>query len=285
MGELSGKVAIVTGASKGIGAAIARRFGEAGAAVAVNYASDKAGAERVADEIVKNGGKAVAIQANVAKGADVKRLFAETRAKLGAPSILVNNAGVYAFAPIEAVTEEDVERQFGANVLGTLLASKEAVASFDGAGGSIINLSTIASVNPVPNSVVYSASKAAVDTITKALALELAPKKIRVNAIAPGATETEGTKTMGLNMETAKAMGMVMPMGRMGQPDDIAQVRAVPRLRPVVLADRRAHLGFGRAAITDTIRQRAAPLSRERLANAGLRDGDITFRTWPYICR
>jgi 3-oxoacyl-[acyl-carrier protein] reductase len=224
MGELSGKVAIVTGASKGIGAAIARRFGEAGAAVAVNYASDKAGADRVANEIVKKGGKAVAIQANVAKGADVKRLFAETTAKLGAPSILVNNAGVYAFAPIEAVTEEDVERQFGANVLGTLLASKEAVATFDGAGGSIINLSTITSVNPVPNSVVYSASKAAVDTITKALALELAPKKIRVNAIAPGATETEGTKTMGLTMEAAKAMGMVMPMGRMGQPDDIARV-------------------------------------------------------------
>ena len=207
MGELSGKVAIVTGASKGIGAAIARRFGEAGAAVAVNYASDKAGAERVADEIVKKGGKAVAIQANVAKGGDDKRLFAETRAKLGPPSILVNNAGIYAFAPIEAVTEEDVERQFGANVLGTLLASKEAVASFDGAGGSIINLSTIASVNPVPNSVVYSASKAAVDTITKALALELAPKKIRVNAIAPGATETEGTKTMGLTWRPRRPWG------------------------------------------------------------------------------
>jgi 3-oxoacyl-[acyl-carrier protein] reductase len=224
MGELSGKVAIVTGASKGIGAAIARRFAEAGAAVAVNYASDKAGADRVVEEIVRKVGKAVAIQASVAKGADVKRLFAETKAKLGAPSILVNNAGVFSFAPIEAVTEEDVERQFGINVLGTLLASKEAVAAFDGAGGSIINLSTIASVNPPPNSVVYSSSKAAVDTITRALALELAPKKIRVNAIAPGATETEGTKTMGLTMETATAMGMAMPMGRMGQPDDIARV-------------------------------------------------------------
>jgi 3-oxoacyl-[acyl-carrier protein] reductase len=224
MGELSGKVAIVTGASKGIGAAIARRFADAGAAVAVNYASDKAGADRVVDEIVKKGGKAVAIQANVAKSADVKRLFAEAKAKLGAPSILVNNAGVFSFAPIEAVTEEDVERQFGANVLGTLLASKEAVGAFDGGGGSIINLSTIASVNPVPNSVVYSASKAAVDTITRTLALELASRKIRVNAIAPGATETEGTRTMGLTMETAKAMGMVLPMGRMGQPDDIARV-------------------------------------------------------------
>jgi len=224
MGELSGKVAIVTGASKGIGAAIARRFAEAGAAVAVNYASDKAGAERVVDEIVGKGGKAVAIQANVSKSADVTRLFAETKTRLGAPSVLVNNAGVFSFAPIGAVTEADIERQFGTNVLGTLLATKQAVAAFDGAGGSIINLSTIASVNPVPNSVVYSASKAAVDTITRALATELAPKNIRVNAIAPGTTETEGLKTMGLTMEAAKAMGMVMPMGRMGQPDDIARV-------------------------------------------------------------
>ena len=192
MGELSGKVAIVTGASKGIGAAIARRFGEAGAAVAVNYASDKAGADRVVDEIVRKGGKAVAIQASVSKSADVKRLFAETKAKLGAPSILVNNAGVFTFQPLEAVTEEEFHRQFDTNVLGTLLATREAIATFDGAGGSVINLSTIASVNPVPNSVVYSSSKAAVDTITRALALELAPKKIRVNAIAPGADRDRG---------------------------------------------------------------------------------------------
>ena len=224
MGELSGKVAIVTGASKGIGAAIARRFAEAGAAVAVNYASDKAGADRLVEEIKRAGGKAVAIQASVAKSADVKRLFAETKTRLGTPSILVNNAGVFSFAPLEAVTEEEFHRQFDTNVLGTLLATREAVAAFDSAGGSVINLSTIASVNPVPSSVIYSSSKAAVDTMTRALALELAPKKIRVNAIAPGATETEGTKTMGLTMETAKAMGMVMPMGRMGQPDDIARV-------------------------------------------------------------
>ena len=250
MGELSGKVAIVTGASKGIGAAIARRFAEAGAAVAVNYASDKAGADRVVEEIVRKGGKAVAIQASVSKGADVKRLFAETKAKLGAPSILVNNAGVFSFAPIEAVTEEDVERQFGTNVLGTLLASKEAVAAFDGAGGSIINLSTIASVNPVPNSVVYSSSKAAVDTITRALALELAPKNIRVNAIAPGATETEGTKTMGLTMETAKAMGMVMPMGRIGQPDDIARVAVFLASDQSSWLTGRTHLRVRRTALT-----------------------------------
>ena len=224
MGELSGKVAIVTGASKGIGAAIARRFGEAGAAVAVNYASDKAGADKVVHEIVRKGGKAVAVQANVSKSADVKRLFAETKAKLGAPSVLVNNAGVFTFQPLEDVTEEEFHRQFDINVLGALLAIREAARVFDGQGGSVINLSTIASVNPVPNSVIYSSSKAAVDTMTRALALELAPKKIRVNAIAPGATETEGTKTMGLTMETAKAIGMVMPMGRMGQPDDIARV-------------------------------------------------------------
>ena len=224
MGELSGKVAIVTGASKGIGAAIARRFGEAGAAVAVNYASSKPDADKVVDEIVRKGGKAVAVQANVSKSADVKRLFAETKAKLGAPSILVNNAGVFTFQPLEDVTEEEFHRQFDINVLGALLATREAARVFDGAGGSVINLSTIASVNPVPSSVIYSSSKAAVDTMTRALALELAPKKIRVNAIAPGATETEGTKTMGLTMEAAKAMGMVMPMGRMGQPGDIARV-------------------------------------------------------------
>ncbi|HEY3622802.1 MAG TPA: glucose 1-dehydrogenase [Roseiarcus sp.] len=224
MGELSGKVAIVTGASKGIGAGIARRFAEAGAAVAVNYASAKADADQVVDAIVRKGGKAVAIQANVRKSADVKRLFAETKAKLGAPNILVNNAGVFTFGPLESVTEEDFHRQFDTNVLGTILATREAVSAFDGQGGSVINLSTIASVNPVPNSAVYSASKAAVDTITRALATELAPKKIRVNAIAPGATETEGSKTIGLTMEAAKAMGMVMPMGRMGQPDDIARV-------------------------------------------------------------
>jgi 3-oxoacyl-[acyl-carrier protein] reductase len=224
MGELSGKVAIVTGASKGIGAAIARRFGEAGAAVAVNYASSKPDADKVVDEIVRKGGKAVAIQANVSNSADVERLFAETKAKLGAPSILVNNAGVFTFQALEDVTEEEFHRQFDINVLGALLATREAARVFDGAGGSVINLSTIASVNPVPSSVIYSSSKAAVDTMTRALALELAPKKIRVNAIAPGATETEGTKTMGLTMETAKAIGMVMPMGRMGQPDDIARV-------------------------------------------------------------
>jgi 3-oxoacyl-[acyl-carrier protein] reductase len=224
MGELNRKVAIVTGASKGIGAAIARAFAKAGAAVAVNYASNNADADRVVGEIVKAGGKAIAIQADVAKRADVMRLFAETAQKLGRPSILVNNAGLYNFAPLESVTEEDFHRQFNTNVLGAILATQEAVKAFDGAGGSVINLSTIASTNPSPNTLVYSASKSAIDTITRELAIELAGKKIRVNAIAPGMTETEGFAAAGLSAESAKALGFSLPMGRLGRPDDIAQV-------------------------------------------------------------
>jgi 3-oxoacyl-[acyl-carrier protein] reductase len=224
MGELSGKVAIVTGASKGIGEAIARRFAEAGAAVAVNYASDKAGADRIVEQIKRDGGKAAAIQANVSKRADVKRLFAETQAQLGAPSILVNNAGVFTFQPLEAVTEEEFHRQFDTNVFGTLLATQEAVTAFNGEGGSVINISTISSINPVPSSAVYSASKAAIDSITKALAKELGDRKIRVNAIAPGMTETEGFKALGITLETAKAIGLPIPLGRLGQPEDIARV-------------------------------------------------------------
>jgi 3-oxoacyl-[acyl-carrier protein] reductase len=224
MGELSGKVAIVTGASKGIGAAIALRFGEAGAAVAVNYSSDKNGADRIVEQIKRDGGKAVAIQANVSKSADVKRLFAETKSKLGAPSILVNNAGVFSFQALEAVTEEEFHRQFDTNVLGTLLATQEAVTAFNGDGGSVINISTISSVNPVPSSVVYSASKSAIDAITKALAKELGDRKIRVNAIAPGMTETEAVKNLGISLEMANAIGAPIPLGRLGQPDDIARV-------------------------------------------------------------
>jgi 3-oxoacyl-[acyl-carrier protein] reductase len=224
MGELSGKVAIVTGASKGIGSAIALRFGEAGAAVAVNYSTDKAGADRVVEQIKRDGGKAVSIQANVSKSADVKRLFAETKAKFGALNILVNNAGVFTFEPLEAVTEEAFHRQFDTNVLGTLLATQEAVTAFNGEGGSVINISTISSINPVPSSVVYSASKAAIDSITKALAKELGDRKIRVNAIAPGMTESEGFKALGITLETAKAIGLPIPLGRLGQPEDIARV-------------------------------------------------------------
>ena len=224
MGELSGKVAIVTGASKGIGEAIALRFGEAGAAVAVNYSSDKAGADRVVEAIKRGGGKAIAIQANVSKSADVKRLFAETKASLGAPNVLVNNAGVFSFEPLEAVTEEEFHRQFDTNVLGTLLATQEAASAFNGEGGSVINISTISSINPVPNSVVYSASKSAVDAITKGLAKELAGRKIRVNAIAPGMTGTEAVLKLGISLEVANAIGAPIPLGRLGEPDDIARV-------------------------------------------------------------
>src|SRR5437868_5880178 len=224
MNELKGKVAIVTGASKGIGAAIARQFAEAGASVAVNYASDKAAADRVVGDILRAGGKAVAIQADVSKSTDVKRLFAETVAALGQPSILVNNAGVYRFASLEDVTEVEFNRQFDTNVLSTILTAKEAVETFEGRGGSIINLSSISSINPVPNSLVYSASKGAVDTITTALAKELANRKIRVNAIAPGMTETEGLAAAGIEGEAAKSIGATLPMGRMGKAGDIASV-------------------------------------------------------------
>ncbi|TPK92516.1 glucose 1-dehydrogenase [Mesorhizobium sp. B2-4-17] len=224
MDELKGKVAIVTGASKGIGAAIARQFAKAGAAVVVNYGSSKEDADRVVGDILRDDGKAVAIQADVSKGADVKRLFAETKATFGTPSILVNNAGVYRFGPLEEVTEAEFHRQFDTNVLSTILTTQEAARAFDGHGGSVINLSTISSANPVPNSVVYSASKSAVDTITKALANELAGRKIRVNAIAPGMTETEGLAVAGIEGETARTIGASLPMGRLGQPDDIARV-------------------------------------------------------------
>jgi 3-oxoacyl-[acyl-carrier protein] reductase len=224
MDELRGKVAIVTGASKGIGAAIARRFAAAGAAVIVNYASSKDDADRVVGDILRDGGNAVAIQSDVSKRADVKRLFAETKAAVGTPSVLVNNAGVYGFAPLEEVTEAEFRRQFDTNVLSTILMTQEAVNAFGVGGGSIINLSSISSTNPVPNSLVYSASKAAVDAITKALANELASRNIRVNAIAPGMTETEGLAVVGIEGEIANSMGASLPMRRLGRPDDIARV-------------------------------------------------------------
>jgi 3-oxoacyl-[acyl-carrier protein] reductase len=177
----------------------------------------------VVDEIVKAGGKAVAIQADVAKRADVQRLFSETAATLGRPNILVNNAGVYSFAPLESVTEEDFHRQFNTNVLGAIL-HPGGRQGFRRPGGSVINLNTISSANPSPNTLVYSASKSAIDSITRELATELASKGIRVNAIAPGMTETEVFAASGLSAESAKALGFPLPMGRIGRPDDVARV-------------------------------------------------------------
>jgi 3-oxoacyl-[acyl-carrier protein] reductase len=226
MKELSGKVAVVTGASKGIGAQIAKRLAADGAAVVVNYASSKGGADDVVAAILGAGGKAIAVQADVAKSADLKRLFEAAKSAFGRLDVLVNNAGVFEFAPLEQVTEASFHRQFDTNVLGAILATREALPYFGGDGGSVINLSSIASVNPVPNSVVYSASKSAVDAVTKALAIELAGRKIRVNVVAPGMTATEGLASLGVDENAAAAIGAGLPMGRIGRPDDIAQVAA-----------------------------------------------------------
>jgi 3-oxoacyl-[acyl-carrier protein] reductase len=225
MSTLKGKVAIVTGASKGIGAAIAKGFAEAGAAVVVNYASSKDGADRVVDEIKQKGGKAIAVKGDVAKATDVKRLFEETKKAFGTLDVLVNNAGVYEFAPLEATTEDEFHREFNTNVLGTILATREAVKYFGGSGGSVINVGSLASTMAPPNSVVYTATKGAVDAITRVLAKELGPKGIRVNSINPGGVETEGTHSGGIiGSDFQKQMIAQTPLGRFGQPDDIAPV-------------------------------------------------------------
>ena len=233
-GSLQGKVAIVTGASKGIGAAIAKGLAAEGASVVVNYASSKAGADQVVAEIEKAGGKAVAVQGDVSKAADVKRLFAEGHEAFGRLDILVNNAGVYQFAPLEDVTEAEYHRQFDTNVLGPILATQEAVKRFGDEGGSVINVSSVASTKGLPGATVYGATKSALDQITRNHAIELAPRKIRVNTIAPGGVETEGTHTAGIiGSDFEKQMVAGTPLGRLGQPDDIAERRGVPRLRCV----------------------------------------------------
>jgi len=225
MSKLKGKVAVVTGASKGIGANIAKSLAAEGASVVVNYSSSKEGAERIVDEIVKSGGKAVAVQGDVSKAADVKRIFAETKEAFGALDVLVNNAGVYEFGELQDITEEHFHRQFNTNVLGLILATQEAVKLFGDEGGSVVNIgSTVSRVTPAGSSV-YTATKSAVDAVTHVLAKELGPKKIRVNSINPGMVETEGTHSAGfIGSEFQAQLQAQTPLGRIGQPEDIGPI-------------------------------------------------------------
>jgi 3-oxoacyl-[acyl-carrier protein] reductase len=225
MSDLAGKVAVVTGASKGIGAGIAKELAAAGASVVVNYASAKADAERVVASIKQKGGQAIAVQGDVSKEADVKRLFAETKQAFGPVDVLVNNAGVYAFKQLEEVTEAEYRREYDINVLGPLLATKEAVAHFNGNGGSVINVSSVVSTKAFPQTVVYSGTKGALDAMTRVLAAELGPRKIRVNTIAPGGVETEGSRDLGMiGTDLEKQLVAATPLGRIGQPDDIGKI-------------------------------------------------------------
>jgi 3-oxoacyl-[acyl-carrier protein] reductase len=223
MSKLQNKVAIVTGASKGIGAEIARQLAEEGASVVVNYSSSKAGADQVVADITKKGGKAIAVQADIAKLEEVKNLFAETKKAFGRLDILVNNAGIYEFSPLGAITDEHFHKQFDLNVLGLLYASQEAEKLFGEEGGSIINISSsVTNITP-PNTAVYSATKGAVDTITRVLAQELGPRKIRVNSINPGLVMTEGVVTAGFSEgEFRKNVEAQTPLGRIGKTGDIA---------------------------------------------------------------
>lgn len=225
MSKLSNKVAVVTGASKGIGAGIAKSLAAAGASVVVNYSSSREGADKVVAAITKAGGKAVAVQADVSKPADIARLFAETKKAFGTADILVNNAGIYKFEPLQDVTAEEFHRQFNTNVLGLLLTSQAAANQFSKAGGSIINISSVVASNALPQSSVYSATKAAVDSISRTLAAELGPRNIRVNSLNPGGTVTEGLESAGVvGSDMEKYMVANTPLGRLGQPDDIAKV-------------------------------------------------------------
>ena len=220
--KLAGKVAVVTGASKGIGAEIARQLAAAGASVVVNYASSKAGADKVVADIAAKDGKALAVQADVSKQSDVTRLFAETKKAFGRVDVLVNNAGIYEFSPLDAISEEHFHKQFNLNVLGLLLASQEA-ARLMGGGGSIINISSAVTAITPANTAVYTGTKGAVDAITGVLAKELGPRKIRVNAINPGMIETEGVKSASLDEgDMRKWIEANAPLGRIGQVGEIA---------------------------------------------------------------
>jgi 3-oxoacyl-[acyl-carrier protein] reductase len=223
MSKLAGKVAVVTGASKGIGASIAEHFGAAGASVVVNYSSSKAGADAVVSKITSKGGKAIAVQGDVSKRDDIARLFKETVAAYGKVDVLVNNAGIYDFKPLGDITSEHFHKQFDLNVLGLLLTTQEAVKHIGPEGGSIINISSLVGQMPAPTGSVYSATKAAVDSLAVSLSQELGPKKIRVNSLNPGMVETEGLHAVGFaESEFRKHTEATTPLGRIGQPEDIA---------------------------------------------------------------
>src|SRR6267142_5145451 len=222
--KLEGKVAVVTGASKGIGAAIAKQLAADGASVVVNYASSKPGADKVVGEIKAQGGKATAVQGDLSKKSDIDRLFAETKKTYGNLDILVNNVGVYDFKPLDEITEDHFHKQFNLNVLGLILATQEAARHFN-ASGSVINIGSVAGISPVVGGSVYCATKAAVDAVTKSLAKELGPRKIRVNSLNPGMIETEGFHAAGISgSDFQKQVEAQTPLGRIGQPEDIATV-------------------------------------------------------------
>jgi 3-oxoacyl-[acyl-carrier protein] reductase len=223
MKKLTGKVAVVTGASKGIGAAIAKQLAADGAQVVVNYATSREGANKVVEEIKDAGGDAIAVGASIPNEGDIEKLFAETRKVYGKLDILVNNAGVYAFGPLEEVTVDEYRRQYDTNVLGLLLTTKAALPYFPEDGGSVVNVSSVASTLAPPAASVYSSTKGAVDTITKSLAKELAARKIRVNAVNPGLVITEGVRAAGIaGSDFEKGAIATTPLGRAGQPEDIA---------------------------------------------------------------
>ncbi len=224
MSKLSGKVAVVTGASKGIGASIAEHYAAEGASVVVNYSSSKAGADAVVKRIQDKGGKAIAVQGDVSKPEDIQRLFAETKKAYGKLDVLVNNAGIYDFKPLGEITPDHFHRQFDLNVLGLILTTQEAVKLIGPAGGSIVNISSVVGQHPVATGSVYSATKAAVDAVTAALAQELGPKKIRVNSLNPGMVDTEGVRSAGLDQgDFRKVIEAKTPLGRIGQPEDIGR--------------------------------------------------------------
>jgi 3-oxoacyl-[acyl-carrier protein] reductase len=223
MGRLNGKVAVITGAAKGIGAAIAEKFGAEGANVVVNYAHDKAGAERVVKKIQSSGAKAIAVQGDVSKLPDIQKLFSETQSAFGKVTILVNNAGIFEFRPLEQIDEKHFRKQYDVNVLGLLLTTREAVKYFDDGGGSVINVSSIVALTPNPGSAVYSGTKGAVDVISRVLAQELGPRRIRVNSLSPGVTDTEGARAIPGDNESFYRMAISRtPLGRIGTAEDIA---------------------------------------------------------------